>query len=195
MINDYFSWVHDNVVKLSAIATSVVVLWKPVANMRKFFKNFSDLHAKISAIEAEIKPNGGKSIKDVTAQMYESVKDIKKQLLVLEQSHKVVLDSVNIGYWKADIKGEWVEVGKKLVEITGRSETDLLGNNWTVWLAKEDKQRVMEAVRSSVIDQTLFDETFSFIKQDKTLQKVIALAYPVKDGTEVIGYYGTIDKV
>lgn len=184
---DYFNWGHDNLTKLSAIAAGIAVLWKPVVHMRKFFKNFSDLHSKISAIENEIKPNGGSSIKD-------AIQRIEKNLIVLEQSHKVVLDSSGIGYWKTDKNGEWVEVGKHLTDITGRAESEILGNNWTVWLDKEDRERIVDAWKFSIKERTIFDQVYTFLKPDKTKQKVHGLAYPLFQGNELIGFYGTLEK-
>lgn len=172
----------------------VAFVKKIVIPVWKFFKEYHDHKAllikgneNIDAILKELRPNGGSSLKD-------QISRIENNIELLDIKVASVALATNVGYWKSDSRGHVVEVGRSLCIILGRTESEIIGNNWINIVHPEDRDRVKEEWDSSVADSRNFELVYRMVKSDGSIQKVKGVAYAIVKNYNLIGYFGTLIK-
>ncbi len=151
---------------------------KPYLTKRK--EERRKLLSMIQEIHGEVKFNGGGTIKDAIWDLKKGMAKIDTRISEIQESHHLALNLQGIAFWISNDHGECVYVSTNLCKITGRTESDLMGNNWIAWVIPDDRDRIFEAWQFSVENKSPFDEVYTFRRSDGSLQKVWGLAFHKK---------------
>lgn len=187
---------------LGAISTGIGILlsiWfkliKPFLRKRKVKKEEKnikqnkekdELSKKIDFIVSELKVDGNGSMKTAIINLQKITERIEFKITGLEENQKTVLNLQGVAYWISDEQGLCTYASPNLCNLVGRSEQELLGNNWLSWIASEDRERITNAWCFSVENATSFDELYTVKKSDGDFIKVWGAAFP-KIGRNVYG--------
>ena len=164
---------------VATTGTGLVWLWrkviKPYLDKRNAEKN--EWKNKIAEIHAELKYNGGSSLKDAVFRLENGQKYILTELSDIRESQKLALNINGVAFWYSDKDGGCIYASPGLEKLMGRGEADILGNKWVSWVIPEDKERIFEAWNFSVENRTVFDEQYTYKRADGKHQKVLGLAF------------------
>lgn len=121
-------------------------MWKKGAFLLKIDKTSEEIKKEVADLKesnkeilAQIKVNGGSSLKDATNRIENSLKEISDKI-----------DSNNVSIWavtgsmsfRMDEKGKVINVSQKLLNLLGVSEEDFLGEEWYKLLTPKDSFRI-----------------------------------------------------
>lgn len=153
--------------------------WAKLINpyLRKERKKKNEMLEKINSIHGELKFNGGSSLKDAIFDLKDTTQKINFRLGAIEENIRVSMNLQGVAFWSSNQDGECVYASPALCKIMGRTESEILGNNWVAWIVAEDKERVFNAWKFSVENKTPFDEIYTYHRSDGTEIKVWGLAF------------------
>jgi len=161
------------------------LVWK--VWLKQKFKDISDLYQKIQVIAGEFRPNGGSTLRD-------AINRIETKVSLQQQTTTAIIKSFPIGTWISDEKGRCVDVNKNLCKITGRTETELKGDNWTNWIF--EKEDVIEEWQRCIINDSNFDHEYHYVLSDRRKQKVHGVAQRLKNEKgDLVGFLGTLEPI
>lgn len=146
------------------------------------------LYDMVAKIHHEINFNNGGSIKD-------AVFRIESRIARLEDNQRIVMNVQNVAFWESDENGFVTYASPALCKLVGRSESEIMGNNWVSCIEPTEKESVFEAWRFSVENNTPFDEEYNYRKEDGKLIKVWGLAFHKIDNGKLIGSLGKLEAV
>jgi len=163
------------------------LIWK--LWLKAEFKELSDLYQKIHVIAEEFRPNGGSTLRD-------AINRIEVMVTVQDQKTLAIIKSLPIGTSIRNEKGKIVDLNKMLCTITGRTESDLKGDNWSKWLHPDDKEEVLQEWERCVEEDLNFEKDYRIVKPDGKIQKVHHLALRLVDrDSKLLGFLGTYTTV
>lgn len=162
-------------------------LWKFWLKQR--YDEGRELYGKIQKMAEEFRPNGGSTLRD-------AINRIEEKVTLQEQKTLAIIKSLPLGSWVANEKGKFVDLNKSLCRITGRTESELKGDNWITWVHPNEKDDVFDEWKRCVDSDLNFDMEFTFVLPSGKLQKVHAIAYQLRDSnSKLIGFLGTLSAV
>lgn len=182
---------------LIGAGTVLMALWKyVVAPIYRWGRRVADVHAKVQKIWTELQPNGGSTIRDQLSRLTEVCSRIETRQLVSEQVDKQVFASLPLGVFWTDERGRYTEVNRNFCRITGRTQEEVVGSNWSNHIHSDDREDVYEEWKACVVEARQFERTFAYVRPDGLLQKVRGMAVTLlsRDGKS-IGWFGTIEKL
>jgi len=148
---------------------------------------------KLADIHSELRFNGGGSIKDAIFDLKKTTQNINFRLDGIEENQKLSMNLQGIAYWVSDNDGKCIYVSPALCKLLGRSESDIVGNNWMAILHPDDKKRIVEAWEFSIENKTPFDEIYSLKTSRNEWVKVWGVAFHKTAATNIFG--GTLGKL
>ena len=145
------------------------------------------LDTKLDLILAELKPNGGSSLKDQMNRLEASVS-------ISEAQRLLILDNSQQGVWTSNTEGDCTWINQTLANKVGGSLHDFQGENWISTIHPQDRKIVEEEWNAAIKNQRTFNLFYRF--QNLNTQDVInvhGVATPAKnyDGS-IVGYNGVI---
>lgn len=159
-------------------------LWK--FWIKKRYDESKELYLKIQLMADEFRPNGGSTLRD-------AINRIEEKVTVQEQKTLALIKSLPLGTWVSDAKGKCIDLNRSLCKITGRTESELKGDNWSNWIHSSFKDNVIEEWNRCVTGDLNFEMEYSFVKPDGKVQKVHGVAYQLRDKDgKLIGFLGTL---
>lgn len=162
-------------------------IWK--VWLKKRYEEGRELYGKIQKMAEEFRPNGGSTLRD-------AINRIEDKVTSNEQKTLAIIKSLPLGTWIADDKGKWSDPNKSLCRITGRTESELKGDNWSNWIIPNEKEDVFDEWKRCVENDLNFDMEFNIFLPDGKSQKVHAVAYQLKDSSgKLKGFLGTLSKL
>lgn len=166
------------------------VLKRPVCKFceaaRRFFtvgNYIVDLKGKVDFVYAELRPNSGSSVKD-------SIKRIEDNIIVLMNKNRIILDDYHTGIIETNEKGEITWANATYLELTNRDLRETIGNGWINSVHPEDRNKVYEEWTKAFEQFRNFESSFRVMKQDGSILKVQAHAFPIKGKQRIQGYIG-----
>lgn len=169
----------------------IVNLFSAIANspirLNNVEKRFSHFEEKLDTIIAELRPNGGSSLKD-------QMNRLEANNVISTSQRQILLDIHTGAVWVSDKEGNCTWANKNYMEKTGATIEDFKGNNWIKLIASEDRNRVQAEWFDSVKEGRDFDLEYSLVNLKSGIKlKVHGRGTPIKkdDGT-VLGYNGII---
>ena len=193
-------------ITLGAIAGAIVALSKlgviiknAMVNSFNYIKNrrmknekietmvtsFECIQQKLDSLVAELRPNGGKSLRDL-------VEKINENTTYNREYVRATLDNDMQMIFETDSKGEYVWVNDTYGRYTGKQEHDLMGYGWINTVCSSDRTRVRDEWESCIEEHRDFASEYEINTMDGNRLKVIATARPIKVTGNIKGYYGTI---
>lgn len=159
-------------------------LWK--FWLQKRFVELKDLYDRIKVMSEEFRPNGGSTLRD-------AINRIEEKVTLQEQKTLAIVKSLPIGTWINDNRGKCIDVNRSLCKITGRTESELKGDNWSNWVHPSQKEDVFEEWSRCVTNDLNFDMEYKFVLPSGKVQPVHGVAYQLRDkDNKLIGFLGTL---
>lgn len=114
------------------------------------------LKTEVAAISKELKPNGGKSIKDQIDDLQTSAKTILyRQRWILENREEAIFET--------DEKGNFTWANDSLIRLTDRLFKDLENNNWINALCEKTREEVNDAWQIAIENKRNFEHDIIII--------------------------------
>jgi PAS domain S-box-containing protein/diguanylate cyclase (GGDEF)-like protein len=115
-----------------------------------------------------------------------------------ERRFHQVTDNIHEVFWLTDrLKNEMLYVSPGYAEIWGRRVEELYASPqlWVEAIHPEDRQRIIEAVRTKQLAGT-YDEEYRIVRPDGTVRWIRDRAFPVRTaGSEVIRFAGVAEDI
>lgn len=146
------------------------------------------LYDMVTKIHHEINYNNGSSIKD-------AITRIESRIGRLEDNQRIVMNVQNVAFWESDADGLVTYVSPALCKLVGRSESEIMGNNWVSCIEPSDKEKVFDAWNFSVETKSPFDEYYRYKKPDGGNVHVWGLAFHKVENGKLIGSLGKLEKI
>lgn len=175
------------ILKSAAVITAVGVLsafiYKniilPVKNL---FIQAKSAWSAIQFIMADMKPNGGSSLRDAIDRIDRATSMSK------ERTHALVA-ALDLPVWESDDRGNCVWASPKLCDLWGLTQDEMKGYGWITGVAEKDR----EVVRTEWDRAVREKRRFSMVYNTVTGTKMLGHSICVKDGREnVIGHIGVL---
>jgi len=154
------------------------------------FNKEEEYRKKLDDIHKEMKMDGNGSLKTAVVNLQNGQHQILYRLDGIEENIRTSMNLQGISYWVSDENGEFIYVSPNLCKLMERSESELLGNNWTTWVCAEDKARILDAWNFSVENKSAFDEIFCVRMPNGSKNKVWSTAFPKRVKKDMGGTIG-----
>lgn len=153
--------------------------------LKKRLEELKELYSKVKVIADEFKPNGGSTLRD-------AINRIERKVTLQDQKITAIVKTLPNGMWTAGADGKLIEINKNLCRISGRAESELVGDNWIQWVV--EREMVFDEWYSSVENDINFDCEYTFILPSKKKQRVHSFAQRLKNESgELIGFLGATE--
>jgi PAS domain S-box-containing protein len=170
---------------LTAIISFAIFAYKKFVYPKMILPITSRLD-KIDKVCDTLGPNGGKSF-------YDKISSIDKKLGITNTRGAALNSALGLGEWLSDAKGNTLKVNDIICRITGRPESDFLGQEWQNVVHPEDREIVIEEWENSVRYFRDFKMRYRFVSSDRESLTVDATARLIHDSTgNIVGYLGTV---
>lgn len=171
---------------------------------RKIRDHFAELiqavvHAETAPIKAELKPNGGSSLRDAIDRLS------REQLAILLAIHQHSLrewtmrgfESNARAFFETDEKGKLRKMSQQVCIWTGRSLPELLGDRWATIISPDCREQVKRWWAATWTDGSYGEMDQSYIAADGKPIPVRVYAAPVIDPATgaYLGHVGSITRL
>lgn len=174
--------------KIGTAVGALALIVKYFSKILAYLKSFFLMPEKIQKIEAETRVNGGSSIRDVLNRIE------KRQLL---QEHRIifVFDYIDeFGIFEADPDGNCTRCSLVFAGIFGKTQDELIGNNWINSIFHEDRDEVYHEFSEAIKQKRNFYTRFRIINGQHIFEVDFKI-YPVIKDNHVISWMGILKKV
>lgn len=174
--------------------TALFGFWKFLKPALKLLKNLgtvvsqADKHTKlIEQIAAELKPNGGNSVRDILDRL-------EKDMVSFDSKIKTLIIYNDVALYETDVSGNCLWVSKEWCRVTGLLPSDASGNGWVVCIHEGDRDRVFEEWKNAVEQQRDFNMNYRVGNDSIGFTVVLGRANAIKNAKgKLLGYIGTIE--
>ena len=130
-------------------------------------------------VDAELGHNGGSSLKD--------------QVTKISARQAAIFDSMQRPAFQASADGTFVTVNRAFETLTGYPARDLFGMGWVNLLHQGDADAFMVAWHHAIDDGRIMRRECRMVKANGEEITVCADTIPVKVGTQVLEWQGTLE--
>ena len=152
------------------------------------------LRAEIGEILAQVRTNGGSSIKDAIVRMEKRVGVLAEEVRYLRVGHDLQTEATNYPQFRADEKGHTVWVNRAMKLAAGLTDDDqVMGTAWLNHVHKDDRDKVRDNWFLAVAEKREYaDEYRIVVPPANRIFYIVALAKPIRVDGVVAGWSGTI---
>jgi PAS domain S-box-containing protein len=121
-----------------------------------------------------------------------TLKNIELKRMESENRFRALAENAPVGIFETDIAGVCTYVNKRISEITGMPEEDLLREGWVNGVHPDDRLRVTTTLGQAVQDKHGFKAEYRFVNETRGVRWVISEGVPILDDNGALnGYIGT----
>lgn len=142
---------------------------------------------KIDHIYAEVKPNGGGSIKD-------SISRLEMATLTSQYRYRILAEEMRVCSFETDKDGQFTWVSKDWQVLTGLTTEEAQGNGWINSICQSDRQRVFLEWEDALDQKRDFVVEFSVNQIHPVRVKAQAMLYR-NNKNEPVGMIGRLIRV
>jgi PAS domain S-box-containing protein len=145
-----------------------------------------ELDRKLNRILAELRPNGGTSLRDAVDRMSVEVAGIRGV------QRKLVNDSLTPSF-QCDPIGDCIFANEAYMAIVGRERTEVMGTNWLNCIEPEDRDRVQRAWEDCIYNRRRFELRYRYVQPNGKTTSAFCRAEPIfGDKQQVVMWIGTL---
>jgi len=126
-------------------------------------------------------------------------KKIQSNLQQSEAKFRSLGESSPDGIFLADISGRWIYSNSQWLRMTGMTFGDCLNDGWSRAIHAEDKPRIMEQWKESLLGQKPFSQDFRLVSPEGEVRwvscRTALIHYEAGENKERGGYVGTVQDV
>lgn len=147
---DLINQINSSIVVITIFGGYMFYLFNKLKPYTTITKDISDLKNEMSTISKELKPNGGKSIKD-------QINDLQSSTKTIMYRQRWILDNREEPIFETDEKGNFTWANDALMRLTDRSFRDLENNNWINALCEKTRDEVNDSWQIAIENQRNFE--------------------------------------
>ncbi len=186
-------------IALAAIWKVAPKIWKAMSGwiMHDLNLQITQMSKDITFIVAELKLNGGTSVKDAINRNEVTLLRIEANLsLANERQRARMLDTPEM-IFETDVNGNYVWVNRTYTRTVQRAMPELLGKGWVNGIEADQREGVVDEWYKSVEEDREFEMNFSFQTPNGIVIPVTCQSYRMRDQRtgEIIGYLGHCEEV
>lgn len=139
-----------------------------------------------------------KELRRYSEALEKEILERKKNEVSLQKSQnlfKTLAEVSPVGIFRTTALGETTYVNPKWSELSGLSIEEAIGNNWLNAVHPDDREKLMENWKSSVMSQKYSSAEYRFLRKDGQIVWVIGNAVYEWIDNEITGYIGTITDI
>jgi len=192
-IKEFLDSIANNINSLIAACLAIATIYgfiykigKKAKEERDKFLALFELPKKIDEIVAQLRTNGGSSLKD-------AINRIEQRQRREAEKTRLLLEGGDFPCFECDASGACLYVNQAYMKLVERDEEEeVLGNNWRSLIVEEDSE-ILNQWDRAVNEKTNFEAYFSFLGKNNKHIPVYCRAYSVKDSNQnVIGWLGIL---
>jgi PAS domain S-box-containing protein len=170
---------------LTAIISFLIFLYKKLIKPRIIQPITSRLD-KIDKVCETLGPNGGKSF-------YDKISSIDRKIGITNSRGSALNSALGLGEWLSDPEGNTIKVNDIICRVTGRPETDFMGQDWQNVVHPEDREIVIDDWENSVKYHRDFKMRYRWTNSNGAEIIIDATARLIHDSNnKIVGYLGTV---
>lgn len=121
-----------------------------------------------------------------------TLKNIELKRMESENRFRTLAENAPVGIFQTDVTGACTYVNKRVSEITGMPEEEILREGWMKAVYPEDLQRVTTMLQEAIAESRGFKIELRFLNETHGIRWVISEGVPMLDDYGVLsGYIGT----
>lgn len=163
-MSQFSQTIAGNILLLASIITALTViggaLWRYV--LGPLWRGVRELRSILAFIEAELRPNGGSSIRDAVNRMELGIDAANKKIDLVSQRQLQRTNLDATGLWECDLTGRFTFVNPAMARLAGAGPEDFLGLGWKTHVHPRDRAEVSASWKSAVDDERDFSFVFAF---------------------------------
>lgn len=134
-IADTLIWWAGIITAAGAIGGALIQIVRAARHVVRAFERLSD---QVDAVTATV----------------QTIEDLVERLLIVEQiGDMVITHAVRVAIWEIDGNGRCRCASRGLCQLAGASRDDLNGMGWTNFVAAEQRESVLDALRRAAAEQ------------------------------------------
>lgn len=152
---------------------------------------------KVDTIYAEVKPNGGSSLRDSMDRQESALAVVRDGLEMADARAWAIVSAGKLPTWECGSDGQCVMANAAYLELVGRTAEDVKGNGWENILTESDKPRIWKEWANAVEKRRTFECTYHITNHVTGLNYVVdGKATPILDRTGGLrGWIGVYNNV
>ena len=154
----------NNILLIASTITALAViggaLWRWV--LGPVGRGVRELRSILGFIEAELRPNGGSSIRDAVNRVELGIEAANNKIDLVTQRQLQRYNLESTGLWETDRRGRFTFVNPAMARMAGVAPDDLLGMGWKTQVHPRDRAEVSASWQSAVQDERDFAFVFAF---------------------------------
>jgi PAS domain-containing protein len=173
---------------INQINTSIVIVTAFCGYMFYFIKklhpfttittDIAVLKTEVSTISKELKPNGGKSMKD-------QMNDLQLSTKTILYRQRWILDNREEPIFETDEKGDFTWANSALIRLTDRLFKDLENNNWINALCEKTRTEVNDSWQIAIENKRNFEHEIIIVDSKNRSFSAKCIAVRQEDGKYV----------
>ena len=176
------------IAKIGAAIGSTVIIITHSKTLVNFIKDVISIPSTIKEIKAELKYNGGSSLKDL-------ISKVENRQSIQEQRLCFVLDATpNIGVFETDETGACTKVSLGYALMAGMSQQDCLVSGWINNIHPEDRDKVYSEWKNAIEHSRPFYLKYRF-GTEGNYSEVIGKSTPITSKGKITSWIGVITKI
>jgi len=116
--------------------------------------------SKVDTIYAEVKPNGGASLRDSIDRQEKAIVEVRDGLEMADARAWAIVSSGKQPTWESGPDGGCLRANAALLELVGRSADQMAGNGWENILCNDDRKRVWLEWTDAVQRRRTFESSY-----------------------------------
>lgn len=121
-----------------------------------------------------------------------TLKNIELKRMESENRFRTLAENAPVGIFQTDATGKCTYVNKRISEITGMQEEEMLREGWMKAVHPEDLQRAATTLQDAIAEKRGFKIELRFSNETRGIRWVISEGVPMLDDNDMLtGYIGT----
>lgn len=175
--------------------TSAGVIWtkaiRPVVDSTKLI---ASLPAKVDSIKAELRPNGGATLRDSLDRVERRMQVVDERGAIRDARDRMLLNQEQFAYFECDADGSMRWITRAAMRWTGRAIEDMSGNGWLHIVWPGDRPSVSREWEQAVDSESVLECRHGIIDHQGQRLPVYTRAWPVLHSGAIVAWIGTIHR-
>jgi len=154
--NEYITLANATIVALVVFGGYLMNFTRKIKPYISVTNDIAILKAEVAVISKELKPNGGKSIKD-------QINDLQASTKTILNRQRWILGNREEPIFETDEKGNFTWANNSLIRLTDRLFKDLENNNWINALCENTREEVNDSWQVAIENKRNFEHDIIII--------------------------------
>lgn len=173
-----------------------------IARDERRSQEFNLLDKKISEVQGEMTANGGGTLKDQVTTLirhdrsnWEIFRQIWHELRIVNMRLDIQDDADKRMPYELSPTLEYTKISPVFLRMFGYVEKDIIGNDWEIIIAEEDREEVRRKWERAAAKQITYRNEQILVDSDGARYKCLVRGWPIPavEGETFRGFYGTIE--